>query len=145
METGLLEDLCRGARISVNQAVLVSGFPEDMEPNEIEESLDAVGILGRVKVHTHIYSREVKSMVGLQIKLAPSSQTTSLCWLDSAPTLVLECCILLSTTASQALPAQVPPPPADCSVLHRGTSSVRCVTTEKRLRTTGLKDNIPSY
>uniref|UniRef100_A0A8C8RXT5 Uncharacterized protein n=1 Tax=Pelusios castaneus TaxID=367368 RepID=A0A8C8RXT5_9SAUR len=67
METGLLEDLCRGARISVNQAVLVSGFPEDMEPNEIEESLDAMGILGRVKVHTRIYSREMKSMVALCI------------------------------------------------------------------------------
>ncbi|KAG6921432.1 paraneoplastic Ma antigen 1 [Chelydra serpentina] len=34
-----------------------------MEPNEIEESLDAAEILGRVKVHTCIYNREVKGMV----------------------------------------------------------------------------------
>uniref|UniRef100_A0A8C3PAQ0 Paraneoplastic antigen Ma-like C-terminal domain-containing protein n=1 Tax=Chrysemys picta bellii TaxID=8478 RepID=A0A8C3PAQ0_CHRPI len=49
MERGLLEDLCRGARIPVTKAVLVAGFPEKMEPNEIEESLDAAEILGRVK------------------------------------------------------------------------------------------------
>ncbi|KAM7177587.1 paraneoplastic antigen Ma1 homolog [Macrochelys suwanniensis] len=65
MERGLLEDLCRGARIPVTKAVLVAGFPEEMEPNEIEESLDAAEILGRVKVHTCIYNREVKGMVAL--------------------------------------------------------------------------------
>uniref|UniRef100_A0A8C3IJE7 Paraneoplastic antigen Ma-like C-terminal domain-containing protein n=1 Tax=Chrysemys picta bellii TaxID=8478 RepID=A0A8C3IJE7_CHRPI len=48
MERGLLEDLCRG-----------------MEPNEIEESLDAAEILGRVKVRTRIYNRKVKGMVAL--------------------------------------------------------------------------------
>ncbi|XP_037749457.1 paraneoplastic antigen Ma1 homolog [Chelonia mydas] len=36
-----------------------------MEPNEIEESLDAAEILGRVKVHTRIYNRGVKGMVAL--------------------------------------------------------------------------------
>ncbi|XP_065277190.1 paraneoplastic antigen Ma1-like [Emys orbicularis] len=65
MERGLLEDLCRGARIPVTKAVLVAGFPEEMEPNEIEESLDAAEILGRVKVHTRIYNRKVKGMVAL--------------------------------------------------------------------------------
>ncbi|XP_034629956.1 paraneoplastic antigen Ma1 homolog [Trachemys scripta elegans] len=65
MERGLLEDLCRGARIPVAKAVLVAGFPEEMEPNKIEESLDAAEILGRVKVHTRIYNRKVKGMVAL--------------------------------------------------------------------------------
>ncbi|XP_050795739.1 paraneoplastic antigen Ma1 homolog [Gopherus flavomarginatus] len=65
MERGLLEDLSRGARIPVTKAVLVTGFPDEMEPNEIEESLDAAEILGRVKVHTHIYNRKVKGMVTL--------------------------------------------------------------------------------
>lgn len=65
MERGLLEDLCRGARIPVTKAVLVAGFPEEMEPNEIEESLDAAEILGRVKVHTRIYNRKVKGLVAL--------------------------------------------------------------------------------
>uniref|UniRef100_A0A8C3IIW5 Uncharacterized protein n=1 Tax=Chrysemys picta bellii TaxID=8478 RepID=A0A8C3IIW5_CHRPI len=55
MERGLLEDL----------SVLVAGFPEEMEPNEIEESLDAAEILGRVKVRTRIYNRKVKGMVAL--------------------------------------------------------------------------------
>ncbi|XP_073192745.1 paraneoplastic antigen Ma1 homolog [Lepidochelys kempii] len=36
-----------------------------MEPNEIEESLVAAEILGRVKVHTRIYNRKVKGMVAL--------------------------------------------------------------------------------
>ncbi|XP_044860056.1 paraneoplastic antigen Ma1 homolog [Mauremys mutica] len=65
MERGLLEDLCRGARIPVTKAVLVVGFPEEMEPNEIEESLDAAETLGRVKVHTRIYNRKVKGMIAL--------------------------------------------------------------------------------
>uniref|UniRef100_A0A8C4XVS7 Peptidase A2 domain-containing protein n=1 Tax=Gopherus evgoodei TaxID=1825980 RepID=A0A8C4XVS7_9SAUR len=65
MERGLLEDLSRGARIPVTKAVLVTGFPEEMEPNEIEESLDAAEILGRVKVHTRIYNHKVKGMVTL--------------------------------------------------------------------------------
>ncbi|XP_039353312.1 paraneoplastic antigen Ma1 homolog [Mauremys reevesii] len=65
MESGVLEDLCRGARIPVTKAVLVAGFPEEMEPNEIEESLDAAEILGRVKVHTCIYNRKVQGMVAL--------------------------------------------------------------------------------
>uniref|UniRef100_A0A8C3S2Z7 CCHC-type domain-containing protein n=1 Tax=Chelydra serpentina TaxID=8475 RepID=A0A8C3S2Z7_CHESE len=46
-------------------SVLVAGFPEEMEPNEIEASLDAAEILGRLKVHTCIYNREVKGMVAL--------------------------------------------------------------------------------
>uniref|UniRef100_A0A452IBH9 CCHC-type domain-containing protein n=1 Tax=Gopherus agassizii TaxID=38772 RepID=A0A452IBH9_9SAUR len=61
----ILEDLSRGARIPVTKAVLVMGFPEEMEPNEIEESLDAAEILGRVKVHTRIYNHKVKGMVTL--------------------------------------------------------------------------------
>ncbi|XP_034622798.1 paraneoplastic antigen Ma1 homolog [Trachemys scripta elegans] len=36
-----------------------------MEPNEIEESLDAAEILGRVKVHTRIYDPKVMGMVAL--------------------------------------------------------------------------------
>nr|XP_042696715.1 modulator of apoptosis 1-like [Chrysemys picta bellii] len=36
-----------------------------MEPNEIEEHLDAAEILGRVKVRTRIYNRKVKGMVAL--------------------------------------------------------------------------------
>uniref|UniRef100_A0A452GTU3 Uncharacterized protein n=1 Tax=Gopherus agassizii TaxID=38772 RepID=A0A452GTU3_9SAUR len=65
MERSLLEDLCRGARIPVTKAVLMAGFPEKMEPNEIEESLDAAEILGRIKVHTCIYNRKVQGMVAL--------------------------------------------------------------------------------
>uniref|UniRef100_A0A452GRN4 Paraneoplastic antigen Ma-like N-terminal domain-containing protein n=1 Tax=Gopherus agassizii TaxID=38772 RepID=A0A452GRN4_9SAUR len=65
MERGLLEDLCQGARIPVTKAVLVAGFPEEMEPNGIEESLDAAEILGRVKVHTRIYNRKVQGMIAL--------------------------------------------------------------------------------
>ncbi|KAH1178076.1 hypothetical protein KIL84_011778 [Mauremys mutica] len=63
MERGLLEDLYQGAQISVTKAVLVVRLPEDMEPNEIEESLDAAGILETVKIHTCIYSCIVKVMV----------------------------------------------------------------------------------
>uniref|UniRef100_A0A452IFQ9 Paraneoplastic antigen Ma-like N-terminal domain-containing protein n=1 Tax=Gopherus agassizii TaxID=38772 RepID=A0A452IFQ9_9SAUR len=55
MKRGLIEDL----------SVLVVGFPEEMKPNEIEESLYAAEILGRVKVHTSIYNRKVKGMVAL--------------------------------------------------------------------------------
>uniref|UniRef100_A0A452H1G3 Paraneoplastic antigen Ma-like C-terminal domain-containing protein n=1 Tax=Gopherus agassizii TaxID=38772 RepID=A0A452H1G3_9SAUR len=55
MERRLLEDL----------SVLVAGFQEEMEPNEIEEILDETEILGRVKVHTRIYNRKVKGMVAL--------------------------------------------------------------------------------
>ncbi|XP_005306854.2 paraneoplastic antigen Ma3 homolog [Chrysemys picta bellii] len=51
--------------MSVIKAVLVAGFPEEMEPSETEESLDALRILGRVKVHTRIYSSVVKGMVAL--------------------------------------------------------------------------------
>lgn len=64
-ERGLLEDVCQGVRISETKGVLLMGFLEKMEPSEIEENLDAAGILERVKSCSCIYIHVVKGLVSL--------------------------------------------------------------------------------
>lgn len=60
-----LKSWCRGEGIDPDYAIIVSGIPEETEVSKIEETLESIKALGRVRVRGRMYNQEAQSLIVL--------------------------------------------------------------------------------
>lgn len=60
-----LKSWCRGEGIDPDYAIIASGIPEETDASKIEETMESIKALGRVRVRGRIYSQESQSLIVL--------------------------------------------------------------------------------